>query len=80
MKSVFGFLASTAGRTTRIVAGLILIGLGLMLVGGTWGYVLAVVGLVPLAAGFFDFCVFAPLFGLPFLGPLLRKWVQERAA
>jgi hypothetical protein len=25
----------------------------------------------------FDFCVFAPLFGLPFLGPRLRKWAQE---
>ena len=77
MKSVFGFLASTAGRITRIVAGMILTGLGLALVGGTWGYVLAVVGLVPLAAGVFDFCVFAPLFGLPFLGAQLRKWAQE---
>jgi hypothetical protein len=77
MKSFFGFLASTVGRITRIVAGLILIGLGLALIGGTWGYVLAVVGLVPLAAGAFDFCVFAPLFGLPFLGPKLRKWAQE---
>ena len=76
MKGFFGFLASTAGRITRIVAGLILIYLGLWPVGGTWGYVLAIVGLVPLAAGLFDFCVFAPLFGLPFVGTKLREWAQ----
>jgi hypothetical protein len=73
MKGFFGFMASTNGRITRIVAGLALIAIGLALVGGTWGYVLVVVGLVPLAAGVFDFCVFAPLFGLPFIGTKLRK-------
>ncbi len=79
MKTVFGFLASTTGRITRIVAGVILIGIGLILVGGTWGYVLAVVGLVPLAAGLFDFCVFAPLANYPFQGPRLRESVREQA-
>jgi hypothetical protein len=37
------------------------------------------VGLVPLLAGLFDRCVFAPLFGLPFAGPELRKSLQRRA-
>jgi hypothetical protein len=32
----------------------------------------AVVGLVPLVAGLFDFCVFAPLFGAPMSGPKIR--------
>ncbi len=77
MNGFFGFMASTWGRIVRIVAGLILIYLGLWPVGGTWGYVLAVVGLVPLAAGLFDFCVFAPLFGLPIIGPSLRKGTEE---
>ena len=77
MKKVFGFLASPAGRITRIVAGLVLIVLGLALVGGWRGYVMTAVGLVPLAAGVFDFCVFAPLFGRPFIGKRLRKWAQE---
>ena len=79
MKTIFGFLASTAGRITRIVAGLILIGIGLALVRGTLGYVLAVVGLVPLAAGVFDFCVFAPLASYPFQGPRLREAIREQA-
>jgi hypothetical protein len=30
------------------------------------------IGLVPLAAGIFDFCVLAPLFGAPFKGPEIR--------
>jgi hypothetical protein len=51
---------------------LILIALGIWVVSGTWGWVLIVVGLVPLAAGLFDFCLFAPLFGLPFVGDQLR--------
>jgi hypothetical protein len=77
MKTVFRFMASTSGRITRVVAGVILIGLGLLLVGGIWGYVLAVAGLVPLAAGVFDFCVFAPLAGYPFQGALLREAMQK---
>jgi hypothetical protein len=39
---------------------------------GTGGIILAVVGLVPLLAGLFDFCVFAPLFGAPMSGPKIR--------
>ncbi|MEZ4553320.1 MAG: DUF2892 domain-containing protein [Dehalococcoidia bacterium] len=72
MNPIFQFLASTAGRVTRAVAGLALIALGLGAIGGTTGIVVAVVGVVPLAAGVFDFCVFAPLFGRPFNGPRLR--------
>ena len=69
----FRFIASRAGRWTRIVAGLALIAIGLAWVHGVGGWVLAVVGLVPLLAGLFDLCVFAPLFGLPFTGPCLRR-------
>jgi hypothetical protein len=32
---------------------------------------------VPLAAGLFDWCVFAPLFGLPFVGKRLRHAVEN---
>jgi hypothetical protein len=39
---------------------------------GTVGIIVAVVGAVPLLAGLFDFCVFAPLFGAPFKGPEIR--------
>lgn len=66
------FMASGTGRIVRIVAGIALILLGLMVMKGTWGIVVAVVGLVPLVAGLFDFCVFAPLFGCPMSGPKIR--------
>lgn len=74
---IFGFLGSTAGRIVRALAGLILIALGIWVVSGTWVWVLIVVGLVPLAAGLFDFCVFAPLAGLPFVGEQLRQDVSS---
>ncbi len=77
MDALFRFLASTAGRVTRAVAGIALIVIGLALVKGVGGWILAVVGLVPLAAGLFDFCVFAPLLSLPFAGPGLRQRLAE---
>jgi hypothetical protein len=67
------FLASSAGRTIRSVAGLALILWGLMGIGGTTGLVIVIIGLVPLLAGLFDFCVFAPLFGAPLSGPRIRS-------
>jgi hypothetical protein len=66
------FMASTTGRIVRIAAGLGLIAWGLLGLGGSTGLIVAIVGLVPLAAGVFDFCVFAPLFGNPMSGPKIR--------
>ena len=66
------FMASPAGRITRVAAGIILIALGLSAIHGVGGIILAIVGLVPLVAGLFDFCVFAPLFGAPMSGPKIR--------
>jgi hypothetical protein len=66
------FMASTTGRIVRIVAGVVLIVLGIWVIGGTAGIIVAIVGLVPLLAGVFDFCVFAPLFGAPLSGPKIR--------
>jgi len=76
MNTVFRFLASSAGRVVRAVAGLALIVVGIAVIGGVVGWILAIVGLVPLAAGLFDRCVFAPLFGLPFAGPSLRQKLE----
>ncbi len=70
MTSFFAFMASTAGRITRVVAGVVLIVVGVLLGGGWWA--LAVVGLVPLGAGILDVCVFAPLFHRAFNGARLR--------
>jgi hypothetical protein len=66
------FMASPAGRIVRIVAGIALVVLGLFVIHGIGGIIVAVVGLVPLVAGLFDFCVFAPLFGAPMSGPKIR--------
>jgi hypothetical protein len=78
MNALFAFLASPAGRVVRVVAGLALILIGLLVVQGTWGWVLALVGLVPLLAGLFDYCVFAPLARLPFSGKALRQALDEK--
>jgi hypothetical protein len=67
------FMAGTAGRVIRFVAGVALILLGLLVVHGTAGIVLAVIGLVPLLAPIFDVCVFAPIFGGPFQGKEARN-------
>lgn len=73
MNPFISWMASSAGRVTRIVAGLILIVLGLFVVHSTAGTItLVVVGLVPFLAGLFDFCVFAPLFGNPLSGKKIR--------
>jgi len=76
MNAFFHFLAGGNGRIVRIVAGLLLIAIGFLWVHGTGGWILAIVGLVPLLAGAFDKCVFAPIFGLPFDGPQLRQKVE----
>jgi len=64
------FMASMAGRAVRIIAGVALIVAGGVLGGGWW--VLTVVGLVPLAAGVLDICLFNVLFGQPLTGKAVR--------
>jgi hypothetical protein len=72
MNPIISFLASTTGRIIRIIAGIALIAWGLLGLSGTVGIIVAVIGAVPLLAGLFDFCVFAPLFGNPFSGKEIR--------
>ena len=72
MHSLIKLLVSPAGRIVRIVAGVALIAAGILWIGGAVGIVIAIVGAVPLLAGVFDVCVFAPLFGFSFNGPKTR--------
>ncbi len=60
------FISSLYGRLLRFVTGVGLIALGLGVIRGIGGVVLAVVGIVPLVASVFNFRGFAPLFGGPF--------------
>jgi hypothetical protein len=69
-------LGSQPGRLVRIGAGLTLIVVGVVL-GGGW-LAVAVVGLLPLAAGVSDFCIFGPLFRLPFTGRRFREETAHR--
>lgn len=70
---IFEFLGSGTGRLVRALAGIVIIVLGFLLGVGPWQWIIPLIGLVPLAAGVFDFCLFAPLFGLPFVGDRLRE-------
>lgn len=64
------FMSGPAGRLARIVAGLVLIVIGASIGGAGW--ILAVVGLAPLAAGVFNVCLLAPFLGAPFSGAKCR--------
>ncbi|WP_406230205.1 DUF2892 domain-containing protein [Nocardia sp. NBC_01009] len=62
------FMRGTAGRAARIVAGIALILIGLAVIGGPAGIAVAVIGLVPIAAGVFNFCLLGPVFGVDLQG------------
>lgn len=67
------FLASGIGRAIRIIVGAILMFVGLILMQGMWGYVVALIGLVPLVAGVLNVCLIAPLIGAPFNGRMIHQ-------
>jgi hypothetical protein len=71
------FLASPVGRVVRIVLGAIIIVVGVYVIGDLGGLLVALIGVVPLAAGMGDFCLLAPLFGLPFSGKDLRGQIAH---
>jgi hypothetical protein len=65
------FMSTATGRAARIIAGIALIAIGASL-GGAW-WILAVVGLVPIAAGVFNVCLIAPLLKAPFSGSAAHR-------
>ncbi len=76
MSGLIKFLASANGRIVRIAAGVVIILLGLLAVwpsSAVGGLVVVIIGAIPLLAGAFDVCLFAPLAGLPFKGTDIRK-------
>lgn len=74
MKDFIRFMVNGAGRILRIIAGLALIAGGYFLYPHP-NWLMMAVGLVPLSAGIFDFCVLAPLFGYYFSGKKTRRAV-----
>jgi hypothetical protein len=65
------FMGSRPGRFARALVGLALIAVGLRSHGAR--QLVAVIGLVPLAAGACDVCVLGPVVGRPFQGVAFRR-------
>ncbi len=57
MNALVEFMNTGAGRALRIVLGIALVYLGLAVVGGTAGLILAVVGLAPIVMGIWGRCL-----------------------
>ena len=72
MNPFISFMASTAGRNVRIVAGFALLLWGRLGLSGMTALIVALIGVVPLFAGTLDFCVLGPLFGAPLSGSKIR--------
>jgi hypothetical protein len=76
MKNFVKFMVSMAGRILRIIAGLAIIALGIF-VFPTLNWLFIIIGLIPLLAGIFDFCILAPLMGYFFSGKKTREKVNS---
>lgn len=66
--SFVSFMSSSAGRALRVVVGLALIIVGLAVVGGTGGVVMAAIGALPLATGVLGICLLGAIFKQPQAG------------
>jgi len=62
------FMATPLGRGLRIVFGAVLIFLGLRVVQGVAGTVIALAGILPIATGALNICILGPLLGAPLRG------------
>lgn len=62
------FMAGSIGRGVRILAGIVLMAIGLFVMKDTAGIVVAVIGVVPILAGVLNVCLISPLIGAPFSG------------
>lgn len=67
------FMTSGMGRVARIILGLVILSVGLWVVQGTFGTILAIFGLIPLSGGIFDFCMIGFALGYPLKGEEARK-------
>ncbi|MFJ3439189.1 hypothetical protein ACIPMU_37400 [Streptomyces cyaneofuscatus] len=74
--SVVAFLTDRTGLPYGAPAGVAMITIGATAVGAWW--VLAVAGLLPLAAGVFDFPLIGPLIRMPLNGTAFRRRLAQR--
>ena len=67
------FMTSGMGRAARIVLGIIILSVGLLVVKGVPGMIMALVALIPISGGLFDFCLIGFAIGYPLQGAAARK-------
>ena len=67
------FMTSGTGRTARVVLGLVIMSIGLFVVRGALGTILAILALTPISGGMFDFCLAGLAMGYPLNGAAARK-------
>lgn len=72
------FMTSGMGRGARIVLGLVILSVGLLVVQGTPGTIMAVLSLIPISGGVFDFCLIGFALGYPLKGEEARKVLAGR--
>jgi len=58
-------MSTPFGRSSRVLAGLLLITSGLVLLDGVAGTVVALFGVLPLMTGLFNICPISPFYGMP---------------
>jgi hypothetical protein len=68
MDALISWLQSTLGRILRVVLGLVVVAIGMLFLQGTAGFLLAVLGLVPILAALSGVCLIGLLFGYTFEG------------
>ena len=73
MIKLIKYLSSTDGRNIKFIGGAIIAAAGLFV-----SPVLVIIGLLPLFAAVFDFCIIASLFKLPFEGERLRDILKDK--
>jgi hypothetical protein len=62
------FMGSPLGRGLRVVFGAVLIYVGLNVIQGVGGTIVALLGIVPIATGLLNICLLGPLLGAPMRG------------
>jgi hypothetical protein len=73
------WMATPAGRGVRVVAGVALIVIGLGVVHGIGGVILALVGVVPILVGSLNRCLLAPILRTPFRGDDAQRRLAARS-
>ena len=71
--AVVKFMTSGMGRAARVVLGLVILSVGLFVVKGVPGTIMALVALIPISGGLFDFCLIGFALGYPLKGEAARK-------